>query len=397
MIGQAQANPYSDKITEILQKRAQQSAPTVSPQQYNAMGIASIASGAAPEAFLQAIQGVNQQKQEQFRYDQQSELQGASTLYDMFEQQRAAGDKQAQALFDRMNMFTGGDPQGNQIFLEQLNADPEDIDPSNAYQVMTKLAGIAKKTGYVSPEQQMQKLKMQEAQLGIDSTKLGMEQTRAQIENIRNPKTSAPEPTAAMREFEYYQSLTPEQRKEYEKITGVTGGTRELKSTEMKEVLEAEDVVNAASDSISILDQMSNLNSLPTYEGAYAVERASAERLNPFGQSQDALNTLEIENLAKNLAASMLKTTFTGAISNAEREFLQDLQASANKSSAERQRIINNGKKLIQARAKRAQTKQQRIQSGDYLTKPAELDVQSLSTNGGAVGTISLDDFLNEQ
>jgi hypothetical protein len=198
MIGQAQANPYGDKITEILQRRAQQAAPTVSPEQYNTMGIASIASGAGPEAFLQAIQGANQQKQEQFRYEQESELQGASTLYDMFEQKRAAGDKQAQALFDRMNMFTGGDPTGNQLFLEQLNADPEDIDPSNAYQVMTKLAGIAKKTGYVSPTQKMTDLDIEAKKLGLLATKANINASNALAQSRLNPKTSSADLPSAL-------------------------------------------------------------------------------------------------------------------------------------------------------------------------------------------------------
>lgn len=394
MIGETKQNPYVDKITEILQRRAQPE--PVSTQEMGSMAFGNALNrftGGNVQNVLQAIKGVESERLGQAQAQQDREFAQAKGLYDVFEQQREAGDKQAQALFDKMNMFTGGDPEGNAMFLEALHSDPEDVDPSNAYQVMTKLAGIAKKSGYVSPEQQMNKLKLQDAQLGIQSTKLGMDKTRAEINKLNNPDLTPVDQPADVKTFQYYQSLSPEQKKEFEKVSGVKTDGRELKSTEMKEIFDAEDVVNAASDSISILDQMNNLNSLPTYEGAYAVERAAAERLNPLGQSQDSLNTLEIENLAKNLAASMLKTTFTGAISNAEREFLQDLQASANKSVAERQRIINNGKKLIESRAKRAQTKQQRIQSGDYATKPAEMSATNLSDGG----TISLDDFLNEQ
>lgn len=172
---------------------------------------------------------------------------------------------------------------------------------------------------------------------------------------------------ADVQSFQYLQSLPAEQQQAFLEMKGKGAG---LKPTEMKEIFEQEDVVNAASDSLSILGQMENLNSMPTYEGPMAAQRAGIGKL---GGSAEALNTLEIENLGKNLAASMLKTTFTGAISNAEREFLQQLQASANKTAAERARIINNGKALIMARAQRAQEKQARIQSGGYKEAPVQL------------------------
>ena len=45
------------------------------------------------------------------------------------------------------------------MFLQALHDDPESIDPTNSYQVMTKLAGIKKKTGYESPDLMLQKQK----------------------------------------------------------------------------------------------------------------------------------------------------------------------------------------------------------------------------------------------
>lgn len=145
-IFQPQANPHEDRITAILQKRAQPQ--SYSPTQINAgteaAQYSALAgrSGSGVEQILEAL--IRKPQREQ----QDMELQSAQGLYDMFEQKRASGDKQAQALFDKISLFTGGDPEGTALFVEALHADPEPIDPGNAFQVMTKLAGISKRTGY---------------------------------------------------------------------------------------------------------------------------------------------------------------------------------------------------------------------------------------------------------
>lgn len=160
-------NPHEDRITAILQKRAQPQ--SYSPQQINSATEAGMYNALAGrsggvEEILNAI--IREPQREQ----QNMELESATGLYDLFEQKRASGDKQAQALFDRISMFTGGDPEGTALFVEQLHADPESIDPSNPFQVMTKLAGIAKKTGYVSPDSQLNKLKIRQAQKDLNKS-----------------------------------------------------------------------------------------------------------------------------------------------------------------------------------------------------------------------------------
>lgn len=335
-------NPYEDRITAILQKRAQVQQPNA--WQVNQAGKAAMAgAGYGGDSLEKILQAMGQPQREA----EDRELDSVKQLYGLFEETRARGDKQAQALFDRISLFTGGDPEGTALFINELHKDPERIDPGNAYQVMTKLAGIAKRTGYVSPETMLKKAQIKNAQSGGDKP-------------------------AVVQEFEYMQSLPPDQQKAFMELKGKGSG---LKPTEMKEIFEQDDVINAGSDSLSILSQMESLNSLPTYEGPLASQRAAAGAL---AGSTEALNTRELDNLAQNLAASMLKTTFTGTISNAEREFLQNLQASANKTAAERQRIINNGKSLVEARIKRAQEKQRRIQTGEYQTTPAQTSIPDL-------------------
>lgn len=166
-IFQPQENPHEDRITAILQKRAQPLSYT--PQQVNA------GTEAAQYSALAGRQGAVEQILDALirkpqREQQDMELQSAQGLYDMFEQKRAMGDKQAQALFDKISLFTGGDPEGTAMFVEALHNDPEPIDPGNAFQVMTKLAGISKRTGYVSPESQMNKLKLAQARKDLNKS-----------------------------------------------------------------------------------------------------------------------------------------------------------------------------------------------------------------------------------
>lgn len=148
-------NPYEDRITALLQKRAQ-------PYNTEQIGLA------GQSAQLRALAGqdtsIDKVLQSVLGSQTDRELQSTQGLYDLFEKKRAAGDAQSQALFDKIKLFTGGDPQGTQLFIEQLHADPDEIDPGNAFQVMTKLAGIAKRTGYRSPDSQLASLKIQKAQ-----------------------------------------------------------------------------------------------------------------------------------------------------------------------------------------------------------------------------------------
>lgn len=135
-----------DRITQILNSRSGYSynpEPIGLPDNLiEATGFGAIANGGNP---VSAIMNVANQRQQQ-------ERQGAMDVLSIFERKKAAGDHQAKALDDKINLFTGGDPEGNALFLQALHDDPEPIDPSNSYQVMTKLAGIKKQTGYESPK-----------------------------------------------------------------------------------------------------------------------------------------------------------------------------------------------------------------------------------------------------
>jgi hypothetical protein len=154
MIGEYQQNPHADRITEILQRRAGSQTPQINQEEYNSMGIASIADvSQGPMDFLNAVNNVRDRRFQEQETGFQRELQSEQSAYKMFEDQLAAKNQQAETFLKTINMFTGGDIEGNRLLVEELDADQEDINVDDPYQLMTKIAGTIKKTGYQSPEQ----------------------------------------------------------------------------------------------------------------------------------------------------------------------------------------------------------------------------------------------------
>jgi hypothetical protein len=155
-------NQGIDRITEILRRQSTpaQGSPLQSQASQLPINILeainysgrNYASRMSNSNFAQDVQNyeTNQQNRE---LDQQK---GILEAYDM---KLKMGDAQAKALDSKLQLFTGDDPEGRAMFLQALQDDPEPIDPSNSYQIMTKLAGIKKKLGYESPDLMMAKQK----------------------------------------------------------------------------------------------------------------------------------------------------------------------------------------------------------------------------------------------
>lgn len=150
-----------DRITEILRRQSQPvaSSPLRSEAMnlpvnlLNAIASSSYDYGNGGEDFVQNAQNF-QIKRDNTEVNQQQKLLGA------YEAKLKMGDARTRALDDKISLFTGGDPEGTALFLQELHNDPESIDPSNSYQVMTKLAGIKKRLGYVSPDQKVNDLRL---------------------------------------------------------------------------------------------------------------------------------------------------------------------------------------------------------------------------------------------
>jgi hypothetical protein len=93
------------------------------------------------------------QKYEMNQQNQQMNQQEG--LLQAYEAKLKMGDAKAKALDSRIKMFVGDDPQATAIILEELQADPESIDPTNAFQTSTKIAGIVKRNGLQNIERDL--------------------------------------------------------------------------------------------------------------------------------------------------------------------------------------------------------------------------------------------------
>lgn len=158
-------NQQYDRITNLLRSQA---AP-VDPGQF------AQAYAIAPEFTTNLIKGQQQL--------QQQPIQREMDILKVFEAKKAAGDANAQQLDKKISLFTGGDPEGTAMFLQELHNDPDQIDPGNSYQVMTKLAGIAKRNGYQSPTIQAEKAS---AALGLQKTQSEINKNNAMAEKARS-------------------------------------------------------------------------------------------------------------------------------------------------------------------------------------------------------------------
>lgn len=142
-----------DRITQILQQQAQPVASSpIYPQAVNLP--ANILNAIASSSYDYGHGGSNfVQNAANYQNTQQDNLLNQQhSILNVFDAKLKMGDAQTKALNDKIALFTGDDPEGRALFLEELHNDPDQIDPTNSYQVMTKLAGIKKRTGYESPD-----------------------------------------------------------------------------------------------------------------------------------------------------------------------------------------------------------------------------------------------------
>jgi hypothetical protein len=79
--------------------------------------------------------------------------------------------------------------------------------------------------------------------------------------------------------------------------------------------------------------------------------------------------TEELDNTLKGMALAMLKSTFPGAVTNAEREALEALQGSSSFSRPVRERIYRNAFAAAQTVAARARDRIEKTKSGYYTER----------------------------
>ncbi|SUD90413.1 hypothetical protein [Psychrobacter phenylpyruvicus] len=163
---------------------------------------------------------------------------------------------------------------------------------------------------------------------------------------------------------------------------GATG--KGLESDERKKLIEIEENNNSTKQAIASLKKMQALaGDDETYSGFAASQRAAvASNLGIGGKQAD--NTVLYDSLATGQALEQLRSVFGGNPTEGERKILLEIQASSNKTPAQKKAILNNAIKMAEARIASNNKTAQRIRTGEYATTAAQ---GSSATGGGSYKT----------
>lgn len=142
-------------------------------------------------------------------------------------------------------------------------------------------------------------------------------------------------------------------------------GTGAMSPTLQKELLEADDTVQAGAGTIASLKAALAKND-KAYSGFGAKTRATI-RSNLPGESDSADATVLMENIMTGQGLESLKAIFGAAPTEGERKILMDMQASVDKTPAQRAEIINRAIAAAQRRLVYASNKAKAIRDGTYL------------------------------
>jgi hypothetical protein len=190
--------------------------------------------------------------------------------------------------------------------------------------------------------------------------------------NERGAWTPLPQRT----EKETFRPATPEEAAMYGATTGqisnLTGKfipgaapkTPTLSGSEQKILIQSEDVLNSAEDTLGKLRRVMELNP-KALEGSLTGFR---KQIGSLFSSDDPtyVATEELDNTLSSMALSMLKSTFPGSVTEGERKALMALQGSSSLPRAARDRIYRNAFEAAQTVAARARDRIQKTQTGFY-------------------------------
>jgi len=146
-------------------------------------------------------------------------------------------------------------------------------------------------------------------------------------------------------------------------------GAVAMSSVLQKELIEADDIANTATQTAATLRKALDLNK-KAYEGYGALMRARVT--SNFKDSDSANATIDLNNMIGEQALSGMKVIFGGNPTEGERAILLDLQASADKTPAQRKSIIDRGIAAAERRAGLSKERAKAIRSGSYLSEEAD-------------------------
>jgi hypothetical protein len=172
--------------------------------------------------------------------------------------------------------------------------------------------------------------------------------------------------------------------REKDKSTAAGGGkTGPMSVTLQKELLESDDAVQSSAAVVGTLKRALDINK-DAYSGYLAKPRATL-RSNLPGQSASADATINLDNMMTGQALESLKVTFGAAPTEGERKILMDIQASADKTPAQREDIINRAIAAAERRGAYASRKAEAIRSGRYLSEGVPQPPSPTAPPAGAV------------
>lgn len=137
--------------------------------------------------------------------------------------------------------------------------------------------------------------------------------------------------------------------------------------TLQKELLESDDVAQSSKAIIDTLNQAKKINT-DAYSGYAAKGRAVLASNIPGFSSKSADATIDLDNMVTGQALESLKSLFGGMPTEGERRILLDMQASADKTPAQREAIMDRAIKAAERRGSFANKKAGAIRGGTYLT-----------------------------
>ena len=134
-----------------------------------------------------------------------------------------------------------------------------------------------------------------------------------------------------------------------------------------KELIESDDVIQSSNAVVNILGEAKKLNS-KAYSGYGAKARAVLASNLP-GNNQGADATIDLDNMMTGQGLESLKSIFGAAPTEGERKILMDMQASADKTPAQREAIMDRAIGAAKRRGSFADNKAKAIRDGTYLTQ----------------------------
>lgn len=151
-----------------------------------------------------------------------------------------------------------------------------------------------------------------------------------------------------------------------------------MSATAQKELFEADEMVQASKNALGMLQEAKKLNKT-AYSGVGAKPRAViASNLGMGGGGAD--DTINLDNLMTGQALESLKATFGGMPTEGERKILLDIQASADKTPAQRKSILERAEKAAERRIKFNENKANALRSGTYFTDQQQPQVDVAPT-----------------